>query len=83
MRWKGKIIIRRKILGILVVIIVGIILSIYIYDILGCIFEESPIPLFELIIVVAILIGAISVSIILKKNSSSEMLLETSKQIGS
>ena len=80
MRGKGKIIIRRKILGILVVITVGIILSIYIYDILKCIFEESPIPLFELIIVTAILIGAISVSVILKKNSSSELSLETSEQ---
>ena len=67
MREKGKIIIRKKIIMILAFLTVGAILSIYIYDMLGCIFEETPIPLFELLGFAAILIGSIGGFVIIKK----------------
>lgn len=54
---------------ILAVLTVGAIISIYVYDMLKCIFEESPIPLIELITFTAILIVVIGGLVIIKKLS--------------
>jgi hypothetical protein len=58
----------RKILLTIVFLTVGAILTIYLYDILSCIFTDSPIPTVSLTIFLALLIGAISVVIVLKKD---------------
>jgi hypothetical protein len=44
---------------ILLLLTAGIILSIYVYDMLGCIFQSSSIPVFESITFAALLIGTI------------------------
>jgi uncharacterized protein YacL len=56
----------RKIIVILAFLTVGTILSLYISDMFRCYFEESPIPIFELISFVAILVGMISFAVVLK-----------------
>jgi len=54
---------------------VEIIRSICIYDMLGCIIEEAPLPVFELTTFLAILRGTISVVVILKKKRRSRFWL--------
>ena len=46
---------------------VGIILTIYIYDIFSCILRNSPIPIVELLTFLAILIGTIAFVVIFRK----------------
>lgn len=57
----------RKIVIIAAFLTVGAILAIYVYDMFSCIFTSSPIPLTELLIFLAILIGTISVVVVLRK----------------
>ena len=58
---------KRKIVMILTFLTAGTILSIYVYDMLGCIFYETPIPLIEIVTFAAILIGTIGVAVFFKK----------------
>jgi hypothetical protein len=67
LKGKGRTILRKKILVILAFLTVAAILSIYIYDMFRCVFEEAPIPAFELITFLALLIGTISMVVISKK----------------
>ena len=48
-------------------VVVGIILSIYVYDIFSCILRNSPIPIVELLTFLAILIGTIAFAVIFRK----------------
>lgn len=56
-----------KVLVILVFLTVGTILSIYVYDMFRCYFEESPVQVFELVSFVAILVCIISLAVVLKR----------------
>jgi len=60
---------RRKIVMILTFLTAGAILAIYLYDMLGCIFYETPIPLVEIISFVAILIVTIGAAVFFTKYS--------------
>ena len=70
LRGKGREINRRKFVMILAFLTAGAILSIYIYDMLGCIFYETPIPLIEIVTFAAILIGTIGAAVFFKKKHS-------------
>jgi hypothetical protein len=69
-----KIISKTTILKILVILTVEAILSIYISDMLGCIFEEYPILALELITFSAVLSGTISVTVVLKKKEIQRLI---------
>jgi hypothetical protein len=77
LKGKGRTIIRKKVVVILAILTAGAILSIYIYDMFFCVFEETLISILALIITLAILIGTISWVIILKKKGPAEMTAQT------
>jgi uncharacterized membrane protein YcaP (DUF421 family) len=61
---KGK-----QVITIITVLTVGLIISIYIGDMISCLITDSPIPIVEVVIVLVLLIGMFIATIILKKYS--------------
>jgi len=61
----------KKVLITLVFVVVGAILSIYVYDIFTCIYTDSTIPLAEITTLLVLLIGTISVVVVLRKELRS------------
>jgi len=61
---KGK-----QVLTIITLLTVGLIISIYIGDMISCLITDSPVPIVEVVIVLVLLIGMFIATIILKKYS--------------
>jgi len=54
---------------IITLLTVGLIISIYIGDMISCLITDSPIPIVEVVIVLVLIIGMFIATIILKKYS--------------
>jgi len=61
---KGK-----QVITIITLLTVGLIISIYIGDMISCLITDSPVPIVEVVIVLVLLIGMFIATIILKKYS--------------
>ncbi|HUU87326.1 MAG TPA: hypothetical protein VMX17_06200 [Candidatus Glassbacteria bacterium] len=57
----------KKAITIITFITVGIIIAIYIGDMLSCLLTDSPLSILEIVIVLVLLIGTFIATIILKK----------------
>ena len=57
----------KKAITIITFITVGIIIAIYIGDMLNCLLTDSPLSILEIVIVLVLLIGTFIATIILKK----------------
>ena len=57
----------KKAITIIAFITVGIIIAIYIGDMLSCLLTDSPLSILEIVIVLVLLIGTFIATIILKK----------------
>jgi hypothetical protein len=55
-------------------IVIGIILTIYLYDMFICIYTDSPLPLAELLTLLVIFIGTLIIVVVFRKDLRSLML---------